>query len=159
MNKIGVGAEVTKSGEHKDMGSPFRSADEIERGILQEMIDNFNQRFLDLVKERRRLDPTVVHVISDGRIYSAERALALGLIDRIGYLHDAIAEARQLAGLPSDARVVVYRRSEFHNDNRYNTFTGDGSGDLPRMLDFGLAQYLGTLQPGFFYLWMPEYGH
>ena len=61
--------------------------------------------------------------VADGRMFSADAALAAGLVDKIGYLSDAIMESKRLAGLDPNARVVTYRRSEYANDNLYNTVT------------------------------------
>jgi len=54
--------------------------------------------------------------ISTARVFLAEEALKLGLVDKIGYLSDAVKESKMLAGISKDARVVVYRRNEFPED-------------------------------------------
>jgi protease-4 len=157
MDKLGVAAEVTKSGQFKDMGSPFRDSTGAERQIFQHIIDDLNNRFVTLVAEQRHLDPGTARTLADGRIYTAQQALEFKLIDRIGYLPDAFAEAKKLAGLPDDTRVVVYRRTRFRNDNLYNTFTGSGSGNLPKMFDLGWSRVLNVPSTGFYYLWAPEF--
>jgi protease-4 len=151
-----VAAEVTKSGQFKDMGSPFRDSTGAERQIFQHIIDDLNNRFVTLVAEQRHIDPGAARTLADGRIYTAQQALDFKLVDRIGYLPDAFGEAKRLAQIPEDARVVVYRRTRFHNDNPYNTFTGSGGGNLPKMFDLGLSQVLNVPATGFYYLWAPE---
>ena len=52
-------------------------------------------------------------LVADARVMTANQALAAGLIDRIGFMQDALAEAKSLAGLPEDAAVVAYRRTAY----------------------------------------------
>jgi protease-4 len=154
MGKIGVDVEVNKSGKNKDMGSPFRKATEEEEQIMGQMIDGFAGRFLTLVATRRKLGESAMKQIATGRIFSADEALALGLVDRIGYLDDAIREAAAMAGLQQDVKVVVYRREEYNNDNIYNTSTKQDTPEI-KLIDTGLAELLPPLQGGFYYLWLP----
>ena len=155
MDKLGLAVEVNKSGKEKDIGSPFRASTPEEQQILQELTDRMGRRFVDLVAERRKMDPTALSAVSTARIYSAEEAAQLKLIDRIGYLSDAIAEAKEIAGLPREAKVVVYRRSEYHNDTVYNMSSTKYAGDSLSLIDFNLSEIAPTLSPGFYYLWAP----
>ena len=156
MGKIGIGAEVTKSGQFKDMGSPFRESTAEERELLQEMIRQNNQRFLDVVRTSRALSAGQLARVADARVFTADQAKECGLVDRIGYLEDALAEARMLAGLGEDARMVVYRRAEFPNDTAYNTLSARVGGPGP-LFDLGLSRFLVAPRTGFYYLWAPEY--
>lgn len=157
LDKIGVRAEVAKSGAHKDMGSPLRDMAPDERALMQAMIDDMNSRFLALVAERRKLDPEALEDVADARVMTAAQALKLGLVDRVGYAEDALAEARRLAKLPDDARVVAYRRTEFAEDTLYNTATSAWGGRGPALVDFGLAGLPEASLSGFHYLWAPGY--
>ena len=121
MDKIGVAVEVTKSGVDKDIGSPFRPSTPEEQRLFQDLIDKLARRFVDLVAKHRKPGVDALRDISSARIYLSEDALRLGLVDRIGYLTDALSEARSLSGLPEDAKVVIYRRTKYPNDNLYNT--------------------------------------
>lgn len=153
--KIGVDVEVSKSGRLKDMGSPFRGTTEEEEGILQGMIDELAERFLGLVALHRTIEEQALAEVSTARVYLAPEALELGLVDEVGYLRDALDRARSLGGLPEDARVVVYRRTAYAEDNLYNTATLQESGQQPRLVDLGPADTLGTIEAGFHYLWLP----
>jgi protease-4 len=149
MDKIGVDVEVSKSGKNKDMGSQFRPATEEETAIFQELTDHLAQQFIDRVLAHRQISDPDLADIKTARIYTAETAKMKGLVDEIGYLSDAVTAARSIAGLAEDARVVVYRRTEYANDNIYNPATGAGGGpDMP-LLDLGAL----GLQTGFYYLW------
>lgn len=158
MEKLGVGVDVSKSGLQKDMGSPFRPSTQEERRLLQALTDQLGQRFLDLMARHRRISPEALAEIRTARIFLADAALKLGMVDRIGYVDDAIQSARELAGLPEAARVVVYRRGEFPDDTVYNTagtFTGTAEPDL---IHIDLPGAVGDLGTGFFYIWPPAAG-
>lgn len=157
LDKIGVAAEVTRSGPHKDMGSPFRPSTDQEQRMVQEMISGMSGRFLDLVAERRGLSPERLAEVATARIYTAREARDVGLVDRVGFLADALEEARTLAGLPGDAQLVVYRRTAYAEDNAYNLATGEWPGVRP-LADLPLARLLEGPRTGFHYLWAPQYG-
>ena len=149
LEKIGVSASYVKSGEFKDMGSPFRALRPEERALFQDLIDRFYARFVELVARSRKLDEAKVRGFADGRIYTAGEALSLGLIDQIGYLEDAIAAAKGAAGL-KDARVVTYHRPRQYRATIYSSADTPGPTatlpDLARMVVSG---------PRFLYLWWP----
>lgn len=154
MDKIGVGVGVNKSGRNKDMGSPFRNATPEEEAILQGVTAGMARRFLDLVTQRRKLAPETLADVATARIYLAEEARTAGLIDEIGYLDDAVAAARKLAGLSEEeSRVVVYRRSAFPDDNLYNPSTMSVPDRAPALVRLGIEELLPTFSSGFHYLW------
>jgi len=151
MDKIGVQVEISKSGRNKDMNSPFRESLQEEKRMMDAQIHELGQRFLGLVKDHRKLPPASLRAISTGRIFLAAEARQLGLVDRVGYLEDALSQARTLAGLPEDARIIVYRRTEYPDDTLYNTAstaTSAGSGKIV-LIDLNLPE----LSTGFYYMW------
>ncbi len=155
MDKIGLKVEVSKSGKHKDMGSPFRETTSEERELLQQLTDTIGKRFLNLVVQHRKLESNVIDTVASARVFTAKEALDLGLIDEIGYLTDGIRKAKTLAGLPEDAKVVVYRRSKYPDDNLYNpTTTQSGIYRFP-IVDIGLLDALSDHRVGIYYLWAP----
>jgi len=155
MEKIGVGLDINKSGKNKDMGSPFRNTTDEERKIFQNLTDELGKRFINLVSIHRKLDKNRLAEISIARIYLAPKALELGLIDKIGYLEDAISKTRKLAGLSQDARIVIYRRTEYPNDNLYNTSVDRQGGQGLALIDLNLPGSMTPLNTGFYYIWMP----
>jgi protease-4 len=155
MEKIGVGVEVSKSGKNKDSGSPFRATTPEEERIFQAMTDHLAKRFLDLVQAHRGLEPAQLAAVATAGVYLAEEALSLRLVDRIGYMPDALAEAKKLAGVKEDARIMVYRRVEYPDDNIYNPVTTYEGGRPAVLFDTGLSALLPALSPGFYYLWHP----
>ena len=152
MQKVGVSVEVNKSGINKDMGAPFRRTTAEENKMLQTMTDRLGSRFIDLVAKHRKLYPAALAEISTARVYLANDALKLGMVDEVGYLDQALARAKKLADLPEDAKVVVYRRNEYPNDNIYNTSTRYGGGDLS-IISLKLPESLNQLHTGFYYMW------
>jgi protease-4 len=156
MDKLGITVDVSKSGSEKDIGSPFRPATPAERKIFQDITDEMGRKFIDLVGRNRKIGPENLQKIATARIYTADEALRLGLVDSIGYVQDGVKEARKLAGLPEDARVVVYRREKYPNDTLYNTAAGAaGSSLFPPLVDINLPDILPPLEPGLYYLWLP----
>ncbi|MGV8080130.1 MAG: signal peptide peptidase SppA [Syntrophales bacterium] len=152
MGKIGLGVDVQKYGKNKDMGSPFRESTAEEQRLLQATVDRLGDRFASLVRKHRKLDAQALAEMSTARIFLAEEALKLGLIDRIGYLSDAVRETKKLAGLRDDARVVVYRRDEYPDDNLYNVSTAVSGSSKLSLVNIGLPEML-NLTTGFYYLW------
>ena len=158
MEMIGVTMQVNKSGENKDMGSPFRSKLPAEEAMLQELTDALGRRFLDLVKQHRRLDAHHLSAVADARVFLAESALAVGLVDKIGYLQDAISEVKAIAHLDADARVVAYRRTDYPDDNLYNTLTSRTRANPALLLETGIIGDVMSLEAGFYYLWPQALG-
>jgi protease IV len=149
LEKIGVSATYVKSGEFKDMGSPFRSIRPEEQALFQQLINRFYGRFVELVARSRKMDEARVRSFADGRVYTADEALSLGLIDQVGYLEEAIAVARRAAGL-THAKVVTYHRPRQYRATIYSAAEPPTPTatlpDLARLVVSG---------PKFLYLWWP----
>jgi protease-4 len=107
IEKIGLKGMTVKSGAFKDIGSPVRDMKPEERELLQSVIDNVHGQFVAAVAEGRKLDRESVVRIADGRIFSGEQAKALGLVDVLGNLEDAVADAGKLAKIEGEPRVVL----------------------------------------------------
>ncbi|MGH7332872.1 MAG: signal peptide peptidase SppA [Candidatus Rokuibacteriota bacterium] len=150
LQKIGVTTTAIKSGPLKDMGSPLRSLTAEERAIFQSVIDDLHGQFVAKLAERRRIPLDTAKTLADGRVYTAQQALAEKLVDRIGYIPDALAVARQAAGL-EEARIIVYQRPR---EYRATYFAGArGEGDLD--ISLGQVTKLVVAGPRFLYLWWP----
>lgn len=155
MEKIGLEVEVNKSGKNKDMASLFRDTTPEETEIIQNMVNGLNERFLNLVTTHRKLDQHALSEISSARIYLAEEAKKLGLVDEIGYLSDAVLKAKAMAGLEKNAKVVVYRRTEYPDDTLYNTSMSAYGADGFSLIFPNLSEAVGVFHTGFYYLWFP----
>ncbi len=103
--KVGIGWEVVKSGEHKDMGNPARGLRESDRLILEGLVQDVHAQFVDAVADNRPLGRGEVAELADGRIFSGRQAAELGLIDRVADLEEAVSVAGRMAGLGSEPRT------------------------------------------------------
>ncbi|MGD9581849.1 MAG: signal peptide peptidase SppA [Vampirovibrionia bacterium] len=105
-DKIGIASEVIKSGPYKDILSTHRSLTEEEKQLLQEMIDDTYEQFVEVVAKGRNLEPETVKKFADGRIFTGNQALQNGTIDKIGSLKDAIYYAAELVGIEGEPKVI-----------------------------------------------------
>jgi protease-4 len=107
MEKLGVSVAVVKSGEVKDMGSLYRPMTEEEKRIWLAKINEIYESFVQIVAEGRDLPAEKVRDLADGSVYTGREALALGLIDSLGYEEDAVAMAAELGGISGTPRVIL----------------------------------------------------
>ena len=112
MKKIGVETQIVKSGRHKDMASVFRSLTPEEKQILQTVLDDVHNQFINAVSEGRGMKLEDVKNIADGRIFTGRMAKDIGLVDELGNLQDAIMLAGKLTGIKGEPRVVT-KKEEF----------------------------------------------
>jgi len=150
MGKIGVEEQTVKSGDKKDIMSPFRKATPEEVKLGQEIIDQLYGRFLDVIMERPKnsLSREELRKVSDGRIYTASQALQVKLIDRIGYMDDVIAQLRTAVG-DEKARVVSYYRPGNYKGSIY-AGAAEKAGLAEALSGFGAIS-----GSSFMYLWHP----
>ena len=111
--KIGISAFVLKSGEYKDIGFPLREMTAQEKALLQAFIDSVHAQFVAAVAEARKIPKEEIQAIADGRILSGEQAKALGLLDGLGNLEDAIAMAAKLGGIKGEPSVLYAQKRKF----------------------------------------------
>ncbi len=101
-DKIGITPQTIKSGPHKDMGSPNRPLTDEERAIMQQMVDDIYQQFVDVVAEGRKMKREKVLELADGRIFTGRQAKEHGLVDELGNYYDAIKLTGELAGIKGE---------------------------------------------------------
>ena len=99
LDKVGVSFKVIKSGPYKDILAFDRELTDSEKGILQELIDISYSQFVQTVAQARGLTEETVRSFADGRIFTGEQALELGVVDRLGTEEDARRWAAELANL------------------------------------------------------------
>jgi protease-4 len=110
LKKIGIKGVVLKSGEHKDIGSPFREMTPEEKKIMQEVLDNVHQQFIQAVADGRKLDRAKVAELADGRILTGEQAKNLGLVDQMGNLQDTIEITAKMVGILGKPNVIYPKK-------------------------------------------------
>ena len=106
-DKLGISSDVVKTNEHSDFGGGYplpipisdRPLTEYERNVMQTYINRGYDTFLDRVSQGRHMSKEAVNEIAQGRVWTGEDALELGLVDVLGGLEDAIAIAANKAGL------------------------------------------------------------
>ena len=116
VRKLDIKDDSIASGPLKEMLSPTKERspelEQRERAILQALVDEMFGRFKQIVKQGRpKLDDEKLAAVATGQIFTAQQAVDAGLVDRIGFVEDAIDRAVELAGLQKDAtRVVKYTK-------------------------------------------------
>ncbi len=102
LDRVGVSFKVIKSGPYKDILAFDRPLTPEEETILQALIDTSYGQFVRTVAEGRNLSEEKVREFADGRVFTGEQALALGMVDRLGSEEDARRWAAELGGLDPD---------------------------------------------------------
>jgi protease IV len=153
MEKWGIQEDAVASHRLKGMGSLTRKMTPEEREIFKQLVNEGFTRFKDVVKQGRpafQKDPTALDKLATGQVYTADQALKNGLIDKIGFIEDAIDRAIELAGLyPADVKVVRYRAEPKLSEILFGQARAQPSLDLAALLD--------TATPRAYYLctWLP----
>ncbi len=130
-DKIGYKTEVVKSGINKDIGSMSRDMTPEERQLLQKMINNVLKQFVGAVAQSRHLTVAKVKKIADGRVFTGEQALDLGLLDKLGNFTTAVEMAAKLGGISVKNPPLIYPE-----DNKF---------DLLHYLSDMKSQVLGSM--------------
>ena len=119
LGKVGVQTEVVKSGRFKDIGSATRPFTAADRTLLQGMIDDVHQQFVEAVSEGRHMPVDRLKPFVDGRIFTGRQAKEIGLIDELGTLNDAIRYAAKVAGIDEDSDLVYPEPEKIDLIERY----------------------------------------
>lgn len=108
LDKVGISFKVIKSGPYKDILAFDRELTDSEKTILQELIDVSYGQFVKTVADARRLSEDTVRSFADGRIFTGEQALRLGVVDRLGTEEEARRWTAELVGLdPEKAEMIT----------------------------------------------------
>jgi len=155
LEKCGIEEDSITSHPLKNMTSFTKKMSEEERekvrAILQELVDESFQRFKGIVKAGRPdLEPEALDELATGEVFTATQAKGAGLIDRIGFIEDAIDRAIELAGVDEDDVCVVRYEPE-------PTLAGILLGGQARSRGFDLATFVDLTTPRAYYLytWAP----
>ena len=101
-----ISAEILKAGQLKDIGSSLRKMTPEDRAVLQGLLDNMHEQFIQAVAEGRKLPVEDVRKIATGRVYTGQQAMDLKLIDQYGDLEDAIDVAAKEVGIKGEPKVI-----------------------------------------------------
>ena len=122
------GTSSTKAAEW----DPRSSMPDSVTNAIQASVDNTYEKFVNKVSDNRVMEYEEVHAISKGRIWSGEKALKLGLVDKIGNLDDAINAASKLANI-NDYKVIRY----FKDMDPFEVFISELINNLDMQIDLG----------------------
>ena len=105
LGKLGISAEVVRSGPLKDEPSFVRPLSPAGKDVLQGLVNDMYGQFVDMVAAGRHMDPAKVRALGDGRAYTGRQALGLGLVDAIGGEREAKAWLVSAKGVPAGLPV------------------------------------------------------
>jgi protease-4 len=106
LKKIGLKASSIQSGKYKDIGSPAREMTADEKAILQSVVDDTHEQFLNVVATCRKIPKETLRSIADGRIFTGQQAKKIGLVDEIGDQRYAVRLVSKMAGLVGEPETV-----------------------------------------------------
>ena len=139
-NKLGITFDGVKTGPFADLPSASRPLNDVEKGFVQNMIDTIYTTFKSRVAEGRKLSPAIVDSIAQGRVWTGERALKIGLVDRLGNMNDAIKCAAQMAKL-KEYKLKEYPEKKNFFEKLFNKY-GDDVKAKSIQEEIGVEQYL-----------------
>jgi protease-4 len=155
-----ISVQTIKAGDYIDLGTTMRQYSEAETNMLQGMANDYHRHFKSLLRQGR---PRIAEKCSlygeadidplDGRVFAAGQAVACGLVDQLGYLDDAVAAARQLAGQPQ-ARLVLFHRA---NDPAFSAYSVTPNTPMQgTLLPYSIPGADRPKTPAFLFMWVPE---
>ncbi|MGA1796187.1 MAG: signal peptide peptidase SppA [bacterium] len=109
-DKVGYEEQIVKSGRFKDIGSASRELTEEERTILQRVVDDIHEQFIEAVSTSRNIEKENITTLADGRVFSGRQAMEFNLVDSLGTLEDAVELASELAGISGEPKVVTVKK-------------------------------------------------
>jgi len=138
LDKIGVKAEVIKSGKYKDITSPLKPPlQSDEKEVLQRLIDDVHEQFVNAVSEGRKIPIEKVKKFADGRVFTGLKAKEIGLVDEIGDLEYAIKVAAQLGHIKGEPEIIM-KKTTILNE----LIKGDTESLIKRLLPTSQIYYL-----------------
>lgn len=110
LKKVGLKSSVVKSGKFKDIGSPVREMTSEEKELLQELVDDIYDQFLDMVAQSRNIPKKNLENIADGRVFTGRQAFKLGLVDYLGDMGYAVTLAGEMSGIKGKPEVLYPKK-------------------------------------------------
>lgn len=106
LRRLGVSFVTIKTGKFKDIGNPVRTMTLEEKELLQGLANTALSQFITDVAKGRNMPLEDVKKIADGRVFIAEEALKLNMIDATGGFEEAVSLAKKLTGIKGEPRIV-----------------------------------------------------
>jgi protease IV len=154
MAQLNVTADPVKSGARIDMGTVTAPMDDQTRALIQQMADAYRDHLQGIVRRRRpAMTDRDRQTVADGRVVLASQARDLHLVDGLGYLHDAIAEAEHQANA-AGAEVVLLHRAGYPAHSLYAI--APNPAPLSEAIPLSYPGLDRSRLPTFLYLWQPD---
>jgi protease-4 len=112
LDKLGIDLKTIKSGKLKDAGSPTRKMTEEDQRYFQGLMDDVHRQFIEVVARERKMTTEKTRGIADGRVFTGEQAVELGLVDTLGTYEDALHIAAEIAGISGEPAIVKERKRQ-----------------------------------------------
>jgi len=113
MKKLGIGKVVIKSGEFKDIASPFRSPTPEEMKLLKTIVKDIHSQFVSDIAKTRNIEKTTLQQIADGRLFTGRQAVNVGLVDGLKSQSEVIdyinTKILKLKGTP---KILYFKKTE-----------------------------------------------
>lgn len=129
LKKVGVGSSTFKSGELKDIGSPFRKTTPREKEYFAQLVNDVYEQFVAVVARERKLDLRIVRKHADGRVFTGRQAKEWGFVDTLGTYEDAIAIAARLGNIEGKPSIVKERKRK----SFFQELMGEAIADIARI--------------------------
>jgi protease-4 len=106
-DKVGITTETIERGKNSGLFASSSKFSDSQREVVKRMMEDVYGQFTEKAAEGRKMPVEKLRALAGGRVYSGRQAKENGLVDQLGTLHDAIIEAKKLAGLEADAEVRI----------------------------------------------------
>jgi len=147
LDKLGIDIRTIKAGKLKDAGSPARKMTDDDQKYFQALMDDVHRQFMDVVARERKLSPDDVRGLADGRVFTGEQAVRLGLIDTLGTYEDAVRIAAEMAGITGEPAIVKERKRQLWYESMFSDM-GETFRDLKQeLIDRPVLSYRFTAPP------------
>ncbi len=107
LDKVGITTETIERGKNSGLFSSTGKFTDSQREVVTKMMEDMYGQFTSKAAEGRHMPVEKLRKLAGGRVYSGRQAKENGLVDELGTLHDAVNEAKKLAGLEADADVRI----------------------------------------------------
>lgn len=139
-DKLGVTFDGVKTAPYADMGSVSRPLTQPEKNFVQSTIDTIYNTFKTRVSNGRKLDIVYVDSIAQGRVWTGERAIGVGLVDKTGTLQDAVACAARMAKISDYSTKEYPEKKSWLEQLSDQSFSADAS-EKALVKNIGQDQY------------------
>lgn len=112
LNKIGIDVQTVKSGQYKDIGSPYKEFTREDEKQLDFVVQDIFDQFVTTIADERGLLKKELLKISDGRIFTGSQAKEFSLIDTLGTFEDAVLMIAEMAGIQGRPKLVFSQKQK-----------------------------------------------